>query len=100
MKSEDSIWVTFGDLAIPSIYANSQYSEKAFPNYSIFLRQAVSLGRYQQNPLEEILQLWNEDINKNFCLKIQLHPLQRMVNQKKLMQILESKAIQDRKSVV
>ena len=94
MKSEDSIWVTFGDLAIPSIYANSQYSEKAFPNYSIFLRQAVSLGRYQQNPLEEILQLWNEDINKNFCLKIQLHPLQRMVNQKKLMQILESKAIQ------
>ena len=94
MKSEDSLWVTFGDLSIPSIYANSQYSEKAFPNFSIFLRQAVSLGRYQQNPLEEILQLWNEDINKNFCLKMKLHPLQRMVSQKKLMEMMEQRAVQ------
>ena len=86
-------WTTYGDLAIPTIYANSPYSEKYFKFYDFSLRQAISLGRYQQSPLDEILQLWNEDPSRNFCLKINLHPFQHYVNQKKLMDILELKAV-------
>ena len=93
LKKKD-LWVTYGDLSIPRIYANSIYGDNSFPKYNLYLRQAVSLGRYQQNPLEEILQLWNENRNKNYCLKINLHPLQNEVNQSKLIEKLEYKAIE------
>ena len=59
----------------------------------MFIKQAISLGRYWQSPLDEILQLWSPDINENFCLKIKLHPLQKYVNQKKLMEKLEFRAV-------
>jgi transcription elongation factor SPT6 len=91
---KNKFWVTYGDLSIPRIYANSIYGDNSFPKYNLYLRQAVSLGRYQQNPLEEILQLWNENRNKNYCLKINLHPLQNEVNQSKLIEKLEYKAIE------
>ena len=87
------IYTTFGDLAIPSIYSNSPISEEEFPNINMYIKQAISLGRYQQNPLQEILQLWKEDISENYCLKIKLHPMQKYVNQYNLMEKLETKAI-------
>ena len=71
-----SPWVTFGDLMVPIIYSNSQISEFEFPNYNIFIRQAISLGRYLQSPLQEILQLWKKDLGENYCLKIKLHNMQ------------------------
>ena len=86
--------VIYGNLELPTLYANSELSEKNFPNYSIYLKQCISLARYQQNPIEEILQLWSENINKNFCLKINLHPLQSIINQKKLLIALQFKAIE------
>jgi transcription elongation factor SPT6 len=91
---KNKFWVTYGDLSIPRIYANSIYGDNAFPKYNLSLREAVSLGRYIQNPLEEILQLWNENRNKNYCLKLNLHPLQNCVNQSKLIEKLEYKAIE------
>ena len=87
-------WVTFGDLSIPIIYSNSQISEMEFPNSNMFVRQGISLGRYMQNPLQEILQLWKEDVSENYCLKIKLHPMQKFVNQNNLMEKLETKAIE------
>ena len=89
-----SPWVTFGDLSIPIIYSNSQISEIEFPNSNMFVRQGVSLARYMQNPLQEILQLWKEDISENYCLKIKLHSMQKFVNQNNLMEKLETKAIE------
>lgn len=87
-------YTTFGDLSIPSIYSNSPISEIEFPKQNMFIKQAISLGRYQQNPLQEILQLWREDKNENDCLKIKLHPMQKYVNQNKLMEKMENKAIE------
>jgi hypothetical protein len=36
----------------------------------------ISLGRLQQDTLAESLRLWNEDVNSNKMLDIQLHDLQ------------------------
>ena len=87
-------YVTFGDLSVPTIYSNSPISESEFPKQNMYIKQAISLGRYQQNPLQEILQLWKEDMNENYCLKIKLHPMQKYVNQFNLMEKLENKAIE------
>ena len=87
------IYVTFGDLSIPEIYANSSVSDIQNDSSNMFIKQAISLGRYWQSPLDEILQLWSPDLNENFCLKIKLHPLQKYVNQKKLMEKLEFRAV-------
>ena len=93
-KKNHYIYVTFGDLSIPTIYSNSPISEAEFPKQNMYIKQAISLGRYQQNPLQEILQLWKEDITENYCLKIKLHPMQKYVNQFNLMEKLENKAIE------
>ena len=85
---------TFGDLSIPSIYSNSPISENEFPKYNMYIKQAISLGRYHQNPLQEILQLWKDDISENYCLQIKLHPMQKYVNQNNLMEKMEDKAIE------
>ena len=94
ITSVTDIYVTFGDLSVPTIYSNSPISESEFPKQNMYIKQAISLGRYQQNPLQEILQLWKEDITENFCLKIKLHPMQKYVNQYNLMEKLENKAIE------
>jgi len=93
-KLQQYIFITFGDLSIPTIYSNSPISENEFPKQNMYIKQAVSLGRYQQNPLQEILQLWKDDINENYCLKIKLHPMQKYVDQGKLMEKMETKAIE------
>jgi transcription elongation factor SPT6 len=90
---EGSTWITYGDLTIPRICATSPVMEKSLPNYNMFLRCAISLGRFKQSPISEILQLWQEDYNRNFCLSIPLHPLQKLVNQQKLAEYLEMQAI-------
>ena len=51
------IYATFGDLSILIIYSNSPISENEFPKQNMYIKQAILLGRYQQNPLQEILQL-------------------------------------------
>ena len=88
-----NIYTAFGDLSIPEIYSNSPISDIQSDTSNMFIKQAISLGRYWQSPLHEILQLWSPDIAENFCLKIKLHPLQRYVNQKRLMEKMEFRAI-------
>ena len=52
----------------------------------MFIKEAISLGRYWQSPMDEILQLWSPELSENFCLKINLHPMQKYFDQKKLME--------------
>ena len=87
------IYTTFGDLSIPQIYANSSISDSQDESSNMYIKQAISLGRYWQSPLHEILQLWSPDISENDCLKIKLHPLQKYVDQKKLMEKMEFRAV-------
>ena len=94
LETKQYMYVAFGDLSIPIIYSNSPISEEDFPNQNIYFKQAISLGRYLQNPMQEILQLWKDDISENYCLQIKLHPLQKYVNQNVLVEKMETKAIE------
>jgi transcription elongation factor SPT6 len=60
---------------------------------NVSVRQAVSLGRFLQNPLAEVLEVWHDDINSNRCLSINLHPLQQQVSKKRLVERLEIEAV-------
>ena len=51
------------------------------------------MGRIKQNPIAEITQSWHEEISKNFCLSIPLHPLIKTINQNKLYTYLELEAL-------
>ncbi len=90
---EHKIWTTYGDITIPRISANCPKVEKLLPSLNYFFRQAVCLARLKQNPLAEICQLWHEEPNKNFCLSLPLHPLQRSVSPTKLSVYLENEAV-------
>ena len=90
---EHYVYTPFGDLSIPEIYANSPISDTQIESSNMYIKQAISLGRYWQSPLDEILQLWSPDVSQNFCLKIKLHPLQKYVDQRKLMEKMELKAV-------
>ena len=87
------LYTAFGDLSIPEIYANSPISDSQNESYDMFIKEAISLGRYWQSPMDEILQLWSPELSENFCLKINLHPMQKYVDQKKLMEKLEFRAV-------
>ena len=92
-SNKNFILTAFGDLSIPEIYANSPISDSQNDYSNMFIKEAISLGRYWQSPMDEILQLWSPDLSENFCLKINLHPMQKYVDQKKLMQKLEFRAV-------
>ena len=94
-ENKHYIYTAFGDLSIPEIYSNSPISDVQSDTSNMFIKQAISLGRYWQSPLHEILQLWSPVLSENFCLKIKLHPLQKYVDQKKLMEKMEFRAIKD-----
>jgi transcription elongation factor SPT6 len=92
--NNDGIWVTYGDITIPRIYANSPLADKELPDYdNVHLRTAISLARFKQNPISEMLALWHEEIHRNYCLSIPLHSMMRIVNQNKLAESLEYEAI-------
>jgi len=90
---KDSCFVTFGDVSIPYIFATSSNIDSKYRSFNISTRIGISLGRFKQNPLAEILQLWNDEIISNGCLRMNLHPLQKNINQSKLIERLEIEAI-------
>jgi transcriptional accessory protein Tex/SPT6 len=55
----------------------------------VYLKQAVSLARFQQDPLNEVLNLWSFELMDNQALQLNLHPLQKRINQQKLVDALE-----------
>lgn len=69
-------WITFGDMTAARIYAKSEISNKEFKEYNLRLREAISLARLQQNPLAEILRLWNDRVEDNGLMQITFHHLQ------------------------
>ena len=78
------VQVAWGSLDVPKLFANSHTSQKLLKGYDQVVKQAVSLARYQQDPMNEILNLWSFVIQENQALNLNLHPLQKMVNQAKL----------------
>ena len=90
---DEEPWTVFGSTDVPLIFANSEKARTEFPNHSVFLRQAISLGRFQQSPISEVLSLWNEDPHSNLVLSMNLHPMQKEVPREKLVEALRVRAI-------
>jgi len=52
------------------------------------------LARFEQDPMNEILNLWSPILSENQALNINFHPLQKHINQSRLMDVLEEVNIQ------
>jgi len=52
-------WITFGDDTIPQIFAKSHKSFELLQDKPEIIKIAVSLGRMKQNPIAEVLNLWD-----------------------------------------
>lgn len=52
------------------------------------------MARFEQDPMNEILNLWSPILSENQALNINFHPLQKHINQSRLMDVLEEVNIQ------
>lgn len=51
--------VIFGSLEVPKLQAMSQFTKKCHKDLTQNVAQALSLARFEQDPLNEVLNLWN-----------------------------------------
>lgn len=54
---------------------------------------ALSLARFEQDPMAEALNLWSPFHDNNLCLSLRLHRLQKQVNRAKLAAMVEQTAV-------
>ena len=85
--------VSYGSMDVPQIAANSPvYS--SHKQLSLPIKQALSLARFKQSPVNETLKLWNEDEGENMHIfSLNLHPFQKSVPQDKLVESLRNVAV-------
>jgi transcriptional accessory protein Tex/SPT6 len=60
----------------------------------ISVLEAISMARYERNPLVETLSLWSDNVQQNGIISMNLHPFQSFINQRKLKDALEFVAIE------
>jgi len=89
-----NVWIKYGDMTVPKIYAKMEVSKREFRDHPIRLKEAISLARLQQSPLHETLKLWHHRKEENGILYIVLHDLQNSLNTEKLLKELEKAAIE------
>lgn len=82
--------VIFGSLEVPKLQAMSQFSKKCHRELSPNVAQALSLARFEQDPLNEVLNLWSQYSDNNLLLSLNLHKLQKQVSRAKLASVLET----------
>ena len=58
-ESTREAFVIWGSLEVPKLFSNSHLSQKLLKGADPILKQAVSLARFEQDPLAEILNLWS-----------------------------------------
>jgi len=81
-----NIHYTFVDPEVANIFATSMYASRKYPGLSQGVLRAISIGRHLLDPLMEFSRLCNRD-RELLCLR--LHPLQDMINQDVLYDVLE-----------
>lgn len=58
-ETKKEAFVIWGSLEIPKLFANCHLSQKLHKNLHPILKQAICLARYEQDPMNEILNLWS-----------------------------------------
>jgi len=66
-----------GSMDIPNSYMVSEEARTKLSEYSNPSKQALSLARFYQNPIAEVLNLWNDKPEDNLILNLNLHRLQK-----------------------
>jgi transcription elongation factor SPT6 len=94
MGPRKEAYVIWGRPEIPKLFASSHYSQKLLKNHPFFLKKAICLARWEQDPMNEILNLWSPIMSENQALNIELHPLQKQINQARLLEKMEEVNIQ------
>ena len=87
-------FVMWGDNRVAEIASRSESSKKFIDHRDETVREAVSLGRYVQDPLSETLNLWSHRPKENLVLKMALHSMQNLIPAKELHNQLESVVLQ------
>ena len=68
-------FVIWGKPEVPKLFAASHYSQKLLKNHPFVLKKAICLARWEQDPMNEILNLWSPIMSENQALHLELHPL-------------------------
>jgi hypothetical protein len=79
-EQKKEAFVIWGRPEIPKLFASSHYSQKLLKNLPFVLKKAISLARWEQDPMNEVLNLWSPIMSENQALNIDLHPLQKHIN--------------------
>jgi len=66
--SSREVSVIWGSLEVPKLFSNSNASQKLLKQADPILKQAVSLARFEQDPMNEILNLWSFLVQENQAL--------------------------------
>ena len=86
-----TIW---GSTEVPKLFSMSHNSQRMHKNIQQTHKQAISLARFEQDPLCELLNLWSSITAENQALALNLDPMQKWVNQARLADGLEEVNIQ------
>jgi len=78
-SSKKAFNIIYGDNIVPSLFAKTRKAEFEFKGASLSIKEGVSLARFAQNPLAEILNLWSEKNQENALFYIPFHPLQNQI---------------------
>ena len=83
-------FVMWGNLQVSFSFAQSSLSDKLMQGYGLLFKEAVSAGRFIQNPLAETLNIWSENEKTNAVIQLNLHQFQHLTNPYKLKNKLEN----------
>ena len=92
--TQKEAFVIWGSTEVPKLFSLSHNSQKMHKSTQQMLKQAISLARFEQDPLCEILNLWSPIVAENQALALNLDPMQKLVNQARLSDGLEEVNIQ------
>jgi hypothetical protein len=60
--------VIWGRPEIPKLFASSHNSQKLLKSHPFNLKKCICLARYEQDPMNEILNLWSPIMSENQAL--------------------------------
>ena len=83
---KETVFCGYGETEVSSLMAKKRKIRSE--NEEQVVLQAISMARMKQNPMAEILSLWSDNISENGVLSMNLHPLQKAVDQVKLKESL------------
>jgi len=58
-------FVIWGRPEVPKLFASSHFSQKLLKNQPLTLKKAICLARFEQDPMNEILNLWSPIMSEN-----------------------------------